>query len=385
MEFDEFLRNVYHEKQFGALCAVHCLNNLLQGQHFDEIDLMELANEADAREAQVIMESCGPESEEYLRFMSKESENVSDEGFFSLQVMQMALDRMELQLVNIDGDSEYCCAARQTPENQNAYVCNHQAHWFAFRKFGGSHWLNVDSMLPAPKWLSPVYIGMFIEQLRMEGYSIFLVEGSLPSCSSDEQAAFLLSNPTVPPSPFHGGDSFEDPDPDSPYSPYNPQEVVLEEGDPEGDEFAAAIAASLAEAQQAEEEEARRREEEERRKKEEEEEARKLHEAEEAVRREALEIQEVPADDPERKSIKFRCPSVPALNNLVFRFGKDTSVKTLFTFVQARLDSMQTPFRLIGGDSQAMVSSEQTLDEAGFKRQTLLHVDVLAVGNSSSS
>lgn len=87
---------------------------------------------------------------------------------------------------------------------------------------------------------------------------------------------------------------------------------------------------SISEAQQAEEEEARRREEEERRKKEEEEEARKLHEAEEAVRREALEIQEVPADDPERKSIKFRCPSVPALNNLVFRFGKDTSVKVSF-------------------------------------------------------
>jgi hypothetical protein len=28
-------RRAYHEKQIGSLCAVHCVNNLLQGSYFD--------------------------------------------------------------------------------------------------------------------------------------------------------------------------------------------------------------------------------------------------------------------------------------------------------------------------------------------------------------
>ncbi|KAJ1473741.1 hypothetical protein T484DRAFT_1835000 [Baffinella frigidus] len=30
----EFM-GAYHEKQIGSLCAVHCMNNLLQGPYFD--------------------------------------------------------------------------------------------------------------------------------------------------------------------------------------------------------------------------------------------------------------------------------------------------------------------------------------------------------------
>jgi hypothetical protein len=34
----EFM-GMYHEKQIGGLCAVHCMNNLVQGPVFDEIEV----------------------------------------------------------------------------------------------------------------------------------------------------------------------------------------------------------------------------------------------------------------------------------------------------------------------------------------------------------
>ena len=36
---------LYHEKQIGALCAVHALNNLVQARWFDEVGLAEVARD----------------------------------------------------------------------------------------------------------------------------------------------------------------------------------------------------------------------------------------------------------------------------------------------------------------------------------------------------
>jgi hypothetical protein len=33
---------IYHEKQEAALCGVHCLNTLLQGHYFTELDLAQV-------------------------------------------------------------------------------------------------------------------------------------------------------------------------------------------------------------------------------------------------------------------------------------------------------------------------------------------------------
>jgi len=41
---------VYHERQDAGLCGVHCLNTLLQGPYFTEVDLMTLAVELDKNE-----------------------------------------------------------------------------------------------------------------------------------------------------------------------------------------------------------------------------------------------------------------------------------------------------------------------------------------------
>jgi hypothetical protein len=33
---------LYHEKQIAALCGVHCINTLLQGPYFSELDLAQV-------------------------------------------------------------------------------------------------------------------------------------------------------------------------------------------------------------------------------------------------------------------------------------------------------------------------------------------------------
>lgn len=53
-----------------------------------------------------------------------------------------------------------------------------------FRKFG-NHWFNLNSTLDEPEYLSQTYISLFIEQLKQEGYSIFVVRGELPQSEAE--------------------------------------------------------------------------------------------------------------------------------------------------------------------------------------------------------
>ena len=41
---------LYHEKQIGALCAVHAMNNLVQERRFDEVELAAVAHRLDDAE-----------------------------------------------------------------------------------------------------------------------------------------------------------------------------------------------------------------------------------------------------------------------------------------------------------------------------------------------
>lgn len=60
---------LYHEKQDAALCGVHCLNSLLQGDYFTEVDLMQFAKELDEEERKVMMEM-GMETKEFLQYFA---------------------------------------------------------------------------------------------------------------------------------------------------------------------------------------------------------------------------------------------------------------------------------------------------------------------------
>ena len=58
---------LYFERQVAALCGQHCLNNLLQGAYFTEIDLAEIAQDLDRKEKALMLEAgVTPEARAFL-------------------------------------------------------------------------------------------------------------------------------------------------------------------------------------------------------------------------------------------------------------------------------------------------------------------------------
>lgn len=75
---------LYHEMQESKLCAVHCVNTVLQGPFFSEFDLAALASDLDRRERQMMLQ--GVDGGLSGDFLSEDSHNVSMGGDFSIQV-----------------------------------------------------------------------------------------------------------------------------------------------------------------------------------------------------------------------------------------------------------------------------------------------------------
>ncbi|CAI2184181.1 3099_t:CDS:2, partial [Funneliformis geosporum] len=180
--------------QEGQLCAQHCLNSLLQGEYFTAVDLSEIARNLDQAEQAALSEGNTEEVEENIQNRianSSSSQNMDDSVVaFHLQSWLM------IDIIPIG--SEDGRIARIHPEDEIAYICNLHEHWFTLRKFGGisSRWYNLDSLFHGPKSISQTYLGMLLNQLENEGYSIFVVKGQLPSSQADEFAK-SLPNPNL--------------------------------------------------------------------------------------------------------------------------------------------------------------------------------------------
>ncbi|KAI8384786.1 Josephin-domain-containing protein [Radiomyces spectabilis] len=171
--------HIVFEKQEGNLCAQHALNALLQGNYFTAVDLAEIGKELDDRERMMAG-----------RQMSVDSHNYDDSGYFSIQVIQQALSVWNLEL--IPWRSEEAIEAREHPENEAAYICNLHQHWFTLRKFAVPwQWYNLNSTQSAPSHISETYLGLLVQQFEMEGYSVFVVRGTLPNCIADQIAPTL--------------------------------------------------------------------------------------------------------------------------------------------------------------------------------------------------
>ncbi|THH07978.1 hypothetical protein EW145_g3007, partial [Phellinidium pouzarii] len=173
---------IYHERQQpgSMLCAQHALNSLLQGNYFTAPDLAAIANSFDALE----QDALGNEEHQAA------STNMDDSGFFSVQVMDKALDVWGLNLLR--WRSEQMRPFQDTPQTQLAFVLNLHQHWFTLRRFGPAHtepgndpgeghWFNLNSQYLGPKWVSRTYLGMFLQQSEEEGYSVFAVVQADPS------------------------------------------------------------------------------------------------------------------------------------------------------------------------------------------------------------
>uniref|UniRef100_T1J0L3 Ataxin-3 homolog n=1 Tax=Strigamia maritima TaxID=126957 RepID=T1J0L3_STRMM len=173
----------YIFQQEGSLCAQHCLNALLQEEYFTAVDLATLAQQMDEAERQRMAEA-SIHSEEYRRFLEQPSVNMDDTGFFSIQVIASALNVWNLELIPYKSRNPLALAANINPVHQVAFICNYRNHWFTVRKLG-KQWFNLNSLLTGPELISDTYLAMFLAQLQQEGYSIFIVQGSLPDCEAD--------------------------------------------------------------------------------------------------------------------------------------------------------------------------------------------------------
>ncbi|WCJ28416.1 hypothetical protein M5689_010115 [Euphorbia peplus] len=164
---------LYHEVQEAKLCAVHCVNTVLQGPFFSEFDLAALASDLDCKERQV-MQHGGPASGDFL---SVESHNVSLDGDFSIQVLEKALEVWDLQVIPLN--SPVAEPAQIDPDQENAFICHLHDHWFCIRKVN-KEWYNFDSLYAAPQHLSKFYLAAYLDSLKSSGWSIFLVRGNFP-------------------------------------------------------------------------------------------------------------------------------------------------------------------------------------------------------------
>ncbi|GMJ08416.1 hypothetical protein like AT3G54130 [Hibiscus trionum] len=166
---------LYHEVQESKLCAVHCVNTVLQGPFFSEFDLAALASDLDSKERQMMLQ--GTAAASAGDFLSEESHNVSLGGDFSIQVLQKALEVWDLQVIPLD--CPVAEPAQIDPELENAFICHLHDHWFCIRKVSGE-WYNFDSLYAAPQHFSKFYLSAYLDSLKGSGWSIFLVRGNFP-------------------------------------------------------------------------------------------------------------------------------------------------------------------------------------------------------------
>lgn len=137
------------------------------------------------------MAESGIESEEYRSFLEQPSGNMDDSGYFSVQVISSALKVWGLELIPYNSTEPTALMAQNNPSDMNAYICNYKGHWFTIRKLG-KQWFNLNSMLSGPQLISDTYLAMYLAQLLQEGYSIFIVIGTLPECPADD---VIMRNP----------------------------------------------------------------------------------------------------------------------------------------------------------------------------------------------
>ncbi|KAH7929906.1 Josephin-domain-containing protein [Leucogyrophana mollusca] len=219
---------IYHEKQQSGsmLCAQHALNALLQGNYFTAPDLSDLAATVDALEASYDDDNQG-----------NASTNMDDTGFFSVQVLERALNVWGLRLVR--WRSEEMRPYQSHPHTQIAFILNQNQHWYTLRRFGPhdsnsqdavgeGHWFNLNSFEPSPQWIGKLYLDMFLQHAENDGYSVFVIAPldsstplQLPRTDADEVAPAFpepssssrpssSTNPPAPQRPSEPG--FEDED-----------------------------------------------------------------------------------------------------------------------------------------------------------------------------
>jgi len=179
---------IYHEKQEASLCARHCLNNLLQGPKFTEIDLMQIAEQISKEEEDLIRQSAVSNTRDedlsaWLR--TEQNAHVDESGNFSLPVLERALNSLYGLSIIRWGSSALNQKTYSEPEKLNAFILNYGNHWFSIIKVAGV-WYDMNSLSGCPyleaqpKRISDFYLQSYIQALQANKHSVFVVSGKLP-------------------------------------------------------------------------------------------------------------------------------------------------------------------------------------------------------------
>eukprot|EP00922_Rhytidocystis_sp_ex-Travisia-forbesii_P005643 GHVS01008197.1.p1 GENE.GHVS01008197.1~~GHVS01008197.1.p1 ORF type:complete len:381 (-),score=54.09 GHVS01008197.1:962-2104(-) len=164
---------VYWERQ-GAdrLCAMHCINSLLQGPYFSESSMVDVAQQLDNKEMQLLGSAA-----DYENYVSEAAGNAADDGNFNITVIEECLKHMHVNLVPLT--SPQAEHVRLEPTSVEAYVCNLSDHWFSIRRVNDT-WYNLDSLKPHPLVMSVFSLSASLGSIANAGYSIHIVTSATP-------------------------------------------------------------------------------------------------------------------------------------------------------------------------------------------------------------
>jgi len=122
------------------------------------------------------------DTKEYYKFLTEDSVNVGDDGNFSVQVLQAALQKRNLSCIPLTGTNYYSVVVNLSQEN--GFICNRGAHWFSIRKVIPGEWYNFNSLLNEPEHLPESHLASFLDDLfDKEDVCIYAIKGNLPSIS----------------------------------------------------------------------------------------------------------------------------------------------------------------------------------------------------------
>lgn len=96
-------------------------------------------------------------------------------------MLQEALDKVWNLKCEDTRRSDLRAAIEAAPAQEQGYLCNLEDHWIALRRLEGSGgWWNLNSLEDNPTYLSTLYLGAFLKQLQIEGWTLYVVRGEYP-------------------------------------------------------------------------------------------------------------------------------------------------------------------------------------------------------------
>lgn len=110
-------------------------------------------------------------------------------GDFSANVLQEALDKV-WNLKCDDTRAPELREAISNPTVEAGFLCHLEDHWITLRKMDDGSWWNLDSLQDAPQYLSDLYLGVFLKQLQLEGWTIYVVRGTFPTPPLNRSAQY---------------------------------------------------------------------------------------------------------------------------------------------------------------------------------------------------